>query len=135
MFLLSIFQQPPSLSSQIIAAIQQHPVDFGFMSFLIAALGILTFFIVLLVPKVFLRRILGKWKEKSLKQFEAELYLAEAENNCLGIEKSIQHINMLCQDNLKLKVNVFEILVSASTFAINAVGIISFFIKLDNIGV
>lgn len=99
---------------------------FGLITYLSLLFGIFTFLVVFLVPKLFLRRLLERWKNASLSSFQESLYQAEEQHDTAMIEAAITKIERIQNDRLKLQFCGFEFWVAMSTVFINSIGILRF---------
>lgn len=93
--------------------------------FIFLIFSILSFFIVFLLPKFFLHRLLYRWKEAALCCFQKELYDAQ-ENDTSKVKTIVQDIERLNNDKVKFGlVNLFEILLIITTIIYNIVFIVN----------
>lgn len=87
-------------------------------------LGAGTFFVLYLVPKLFLKRIHRIWKIDSLREFEDALRLAERANNTSEVDRLLTIIDRLNKDNLRIEYSFLEMSVALTTGILNIISII-----------
>ena len=121
----------PSIQNTVsMSLFHAHPLAFGLISLLVFLLGLATFLVIFITPKYFLRRIFRKWKELSLREFEAKLYERDSGEEDYELRERIVHdIEMLNNDKLAFESNTFEVSVAVTTIAVNVLTSIGFFVK------
>lgn len=117
-------------NKNIFNAINDHSISLLFIIVSLFIIGFITYFIIFIVPKIFLSNLHKNWKEQSLKTFERELLNAENINDDKKIDLLVNRINTLQKDRFINQFNTFEILVTLSTILINIISIYNFILKI-----
>lgn len=111
-------------SDEFIELLKKRPDYFRFITVSIFMLGAGTFFVLYLVPKLFLKRIHRIWKIDSLREFEDALRLAERANNTSEVDRLLTIIDRLNKDNLRIEYGFLEMSVALTTGILNIISII-----------
>lgn len=111
-------------ANEFIDLLRNRPNYFRFITVSIFILGAGTFFVLYLVPKLFLKRIHRIWKIDSLKEFEDALCLAERANNTSEVDRLLTIIERLNKDNLRIEYSFLEVSVVLTTGILNIISII-----------
>lgn len=103
-----------------------HPYSLLFMIFMILIMGIGTFIILYVGPKIFLGRILGKWKEHTLCDLEKKINFFESQKNYEAVKTMVDYVKDVDSDKLKYRYEILDMILIVTNILSNSVSILNF---------
>ena len=97
----------------------QEGMWFVFLTFLVLLPGMITYLVIFLSPRYFLRRILRRWKYQTLRELEHDLYQAQNDGDANKVRLYNSNIQVVAEDKLRYESNSFEFVLAFTTIFSN----------------
>lgn len=114
-----IFNNTEAFKKQL----ERSPQHFYFTTVMVLFLGLITFFCLYFLPIVFFKKIVKRWKENSIAEFETELITAENMGDTCLIESIIIKMEKIDSNQMKFEYPIINLIVALSTVLINMINI------------
>jgi len=106
----------------------QEGIWFILLAFLVLLPGLITYLVIFLSPRHFLRGILRRWKSQILKELERGLYQAESVGDVKKVQLYNSNIQVVAEDKLRYERGSFEFVLAFTTIFSNFAIICNIFI-------